>query len=300
MIINEEKLKSLYLVKGKQVETKVEKIDWRSDEKYRSNTYVIIEKIVQKYNGVYHYSYIVQCIKCGDLKKIYTGDWVNQKNRRCKKCLSIERRYSHVGYENNTYKVIGVNVERSNQNGRKVYYDVICKNCGAHLILRWDAIQYDTKNGKCCKCCGNNKIPNSNSLFNISYNQYKQNAIMRGFSFDLTKEEFCRLITSNCHYCNGEPIEIESLKRYNRTGKPIYMNGIDRVDSNKGYTIENSVPCCVMCNRMKLNYSLEQFYEHIEKIYNYHKSLTTIPDGSTSEANADGSGECPNKDDDIV
>lgn len=300
MIINEEKLKQLHLWNGQIVESKIEKIDWRANELYVSDNYIVLEKLAQKYNNTYHYFYIIQCTKCGNLKKIYTSDWKNQRIRRCINCLSINKRYSHVGYENLTYKVISVNVEKSNSNKKRVYYNVICKNCGAHLILRWDAIQSDTKHGKCCKCCGNNCIANSNALFNISYNRYKQNAIVRGFTFELTNEEFNRLITSNCHYCNSEPVEIQSLKRYNKTGKPIYMNGVDRIDSNKGYTIENTVPCCEMCNRMKLNYNIDKFYEHIEKIYNYHKSLTTIPNGSTSQANGDGSGEHPNKDDDIV
>lgn len=54
----------------------------------------------------------------------------------CKKCLSVTKRESHIGYENKTYKVIDINFERSNQNKRRVYYDVICKNCGAKLVLR--------------------------------------------------------------------------------------------------------------------------------------------------------------------
>ena len=50
---------------------------------------------------------------------------------------------------------------------------------------------------------------------------------------------------------------------------------LHRKNSNIGYTIENCVPCCEMCNRMKLNYDINTFYKHIYKIY-HHKSLTTI------------------------
>ena len=48
---------------------------------------------------------------------------------------------------------------------------------------------------------------------------------------------------------------------------------------------ENCIPCCEKCNRMKLNYLKEDFLNHIEKIYKFHKSATTIEntDNSGSE-----------------
>lgn len=48
---------------------------------------------------------------------------------------------------------------------------------------------------------------------------------------------------------------------------PFKCNGIDRINSNKGYEKDNCVSCCPICNRMKLDLSLEDFYAHIEKIY---------------------------------
>lgn len=50
---------------------------------------------------------------------------------------------------------------------------------------------------------------------------------------------------------------------------------------------------------MKLNYDINAFYQHIDKIYQ-HKSLTTIPEGSTLQANGNGSGGSPEMEDDIV
>jgi 5-methylcytosine-specific restriction endonuclease McrA len=43
-------------------------------------------------------------------------------------------------------------------------------------------------------------------------------------------------------------------------------NGIDRIDSNKGYTMDNCVSCCWTCNRMKGNMTQQNFLEHISKI----------------------------------
>lgn len=38
-----------------------------------------------------------------------------------------------------------------------------------------------------------------------------------------------------------------------------YQVSIDRIDSNSGYTIENTVLCCQSINYMKNDYSLEDF-----------------------------------------
>jgi len=48
------------------------------------------------------------------------------------------------------------------------------------------------------------------------------------------------------------------------------MSGIDRKDNNLGYTPENSLPCCTLCNMMKRTYSYDNFYKIINVIsHNY-------------------------------
>lgn len=36
---------------------------------------------------------------------------------------------------------------------------------------------------------------------------------------------------------------------------------IDIIDNNKGYIVDNIIPCCIVCNRAKGNMSLEEFEE---------------------------------------
>ncbi len=85
------------------------------------------------------------------------------------------------------------------------------------------------------------------------YGRYKFGAKRRGFEFSLTVEQFSLIISQNCSYCGSK----ESI-------------GIDRVDNNVGYSIENSVPCCTMCNMMKKNLPVEIFIEHCNKINNWN------------------------------
>ena len=95
-------------------------------------------------------------------------------------------------------------------------------------------------------------------------------------SFEITKDEFKFLITQPCYYCGDTESnccwnKYSRKKNKNTTDKLLY-NGLDRIDSNLGYTKENIVPCCAFCNLAKLDYSEEEFISKVIKIYeNLHK-----------------------------
>lgn len=80
----------------------------------------------------------------------------------------------------------------------------------------------------------------------MKYNEYKNDADRRNLKFLLTPSEYELLIKGTCYLCGICPMEG-------------HRNGIDRFDSNEDYTIENSRTCCGHCNRMKRNYSYEDF-----------------------------------------
>lgn len=58
----------------------------------------------------------------------------------------------------------------------------------------------------------------------------------------ISEEEFSEIAAKECFYCG--------------IGGP---NGIDRIDSTKGYEQDNCTPCCKHCNYVKGNLSLEDF-----------------------------------------
>lgn len=92
-----------------------------------------------------------------------------------------------------------------------------------------------------------------------SYNDYKKRAKNElELEFELTQDEFNNIITNNCHYCGISN---------NDNNK----NGIDRKDSTKGYTMDNSISSCSSCNYMKKNYDYNKFVEKMKKIYEYSK-----------------------------
>jgi hypothetical protein len=133
-------------------------------------------------------------------------------------------------------------------------------------------------------------------LRNYLYRTYKTNAPKRGHNFLLSFEEFNNIISQRCYYCGEEPKEAskELLKARGDTHQPtIKYNGIDRIDPTKDYTLDNCVPCCSVCNYMKHTQQEEDFLNQIAKIYNFriNKGSTTIPKGSTLQANGSGNGE---------
>lgn len=91
------------------------------------------------------------------------------------------------------------------------------------------------------------------------YKNYKQGAKSRDLDFNLSKEEFDEITKMPCKYC-GE---------YSGVFLGVYFCGIDRIDSNIGYVKDNVVPCCEICNRMKLDYKFDDWVNKMKKILNH-------------------------------
>jgi len=84
------------------------------------------------------------------------------------------------------------------------------------------------------------------------YLTYKDRILLKKKEFTIPIIEYYNLLhNSICTYC-GE----------NSTT-------LDRIDSKIGYTLENCTPCCKLCNTMKWDLSIQDFYSHIDKIQNY-------------------------------
>lgn len=72
----------------------------------------------------------------------------------------------------------------------------------------------------------------------------------------------------NCNYCDSEPLSVATNGKRPETkahNKYIY-NGLDRKDNSTGYTLENVVPCCKMCNNSKKNLSQIDWETWLDKI----------------------------------
>lgn len=95
---------------------------------------------------------------------------------------------------------------------------------------------------------------------------------------DLKIEEFYYLSQLGCFYCGEESsCNFNYAKKDKRSsGKAIkeanlYYNGLDRIDSEKGHSKKNVVPCCKYCNFAKNKLSLEEYQGWMERIMSFNK-----------------------------
>jgi hypothetical protein len=94
---------------------------------------------------------------------------------------------------------------------------------------------------------------------------YKNSAKIRGYNFNLTEKQFVEITKRDCYYCGAKPNNISYQNKY--YGDYIY-NGIDRIDSMKGYILDNVVSCCKICNYAKRSMTTQEFKDWIKRVYN--------------------------------
>lgn len=84
-----------------------------------------------------------------------------------------------------------------------------------------------------------------------------------GREWTLTQEQYTAIMGDRrCFYCGGD------------CGKSA---GLDRVDSSKGYTPDNVVPCCLECNSSKRDWPQSVFISRL--VYSAYHSATGSPGG---------------------
>ena len=130
----------------------------------------------------------------------------------------------------------------------------ICSKCKGWKLLS----EYDKRperpigvKPKCKECEKEYRRDNQKQ---VKYAQYKSGAKKRGIEFTLTKEHFNALWQNPCNYCGDEVLTI----------------GIDRTDSNSGYSADNVVSCCTICNVMKLALPRNVFVQHCYKVVKHY------------------------------
>ena len=114
------------------------------------------------------------------------------------------------------------------------------------------------------------------ALLKVQYSHLRRRDKNKGFSDTMSFDVFSFLSKQPCKYCGLEySKEIEdrlneSKKQKRLSDHVLKCNGIDRVDSSKGYTIENSVTCCKHCNTAKNTMTESDFFKWIKRVYEFN------------------------------
>lgn len=186
---------------------------------------------------------------------------------------------SLIGIKYNRLLIIGISSKTKKYANSSVERFVVTK-CDCGIISVISIWQIKSNHTKSCGC-----LARESRRKNYTYEQaavrpllksYKGNAKSRGYEFILSDIEFTKLIKDNCYYCNAIP-PMKQLSRTNQTmhwtneyasNMKIEAHGIDRIDNNLGYTLNNCVTCCTQCNYMKRAYSQQEFIEQCIRIAN--------------------------------
>lgn len=189
--------------------------------------------------------YLIECIECNYVRRIAAT------NKSCPSCYSKNKIKYYPGKVVNGTTIL--DVDRTESNHTK--FLVNCPQCRGEV---WKPLS--SLNKVCYKCKSFNlslKLHSKTIVAKIG--SYKTSAKKRGYSWELSNDLAQELFEKKCYYC-GQP--------------PTPLNGIDRVNNNYGYTVDNSVPCCKKCNYAKNDMSLDEWYDWLNRIASYRGNLT--------------------------
>ena len=171
------------------------------------------------------------CAKCNSSYKLSSISW---KQVICRPCMQKYRRdrYAKSSVAEAMYRCIDCGTETKKTGVERLRRSCFNKRVGNSTTQKEYKRKWNTSE--------KNKEYRRKHVKTIKgrYAHYRSNAILiRKISFHLTFEQFKELDVKPCHYCQSPA---------SRTGM-----GLDRVNNDLGYKIENVVPCCAPCNRYK-------------------------------------------------
>lgn len=157
-------------------------------------------------------------------------------------------------------------------NTSRYFVDVLCI-CGTKKTFSCSKL----RSGDCKQCSNCSFKQRSEKAKTVSqYEQMFRRLVLdrskkHNIDITLTVNDYAKIISQNCFYCNDAPRLTTrfSMRKYVNT-EPVFANGIDRIDSSLGYTLDNCIPCCTSCNYAKHQLTQQEFFEKISKIYKKH------------------------------
>ncbi len=180
-------------------------------------------------------------------------------------------------YVGNRYGKITVLAKTERQDGLGAWlYKCQC-DCGKIVLFTAKRFAAQRRGAfQSCGCLRGVKLLKGESGFNLVWHEYTSSCKKTGRVFTLTKEEFRHLLQQNCFYCGVEPRQVKQPHRAATTYGQYIYNGIDRVDNNKGYSIDNTVTCCFQCNAAKGTLTQEAFIAMAHQI-SKHQQIAIEP-----------------------
>lgn len=136
-----------------------------------------------------------------------------------------------------------------------------CTLCGLVKDRSLETVYITAKKGDplsgCMACTRkSSRSDDEGPALNKWYYSCKSNAVSRGLSFELSREEWAGIVKNNCFYCGSLP-EIKTGRE--EWHLSVRLSGVDRINNDMGYTTDNCVACCRSCNMAKRDMSFNDW-----------------------------------------
>lgn len=154
---------------------------------------------------------------------------------------------------------------------KQIWWRLLC-DCGEEWTTYSSDLRHNHKFH--CGCAGHCTRPPGETAKRVFYKQSKYWAERSGKTWDITLEEWAKIVQKPCVWCGI--IGSMEYKPYREGGmKEMYNgsffhNGLDRRDSsNKTYRVGLVDPCCKPCNIAKLDRTVKEFKKWLERTARY-------------------------------
>lgn len=168
------------------------------------------------------------CRHCYDIRK--THDVKRRGTDHYKKCKrEYEKRDHRKAYKK---KLRQDNPDKYYQSYERYRAKQLAENPEAYRARNAARMKVYRRNNpdKICKKNYQNDIK-------YAYRMYRYRSERSNYPFDLSMEQFKDILSRNCYFCGQKETE--------------RLSGVDRIDNDKGYSVDNCVTCCKKCNMMK-------------------------------------------------
>ena len=175
-----------------------------------------------------------------------------------------ESRLPEVGDSSLNRTVTGVEEYRDEGGRVRRRIHVIC-DCGVAYQLA-ESVYLRGGGGRCriCELRRSRKPVTYRGSMRV-IQSYKEAARVRGIEYLLSKDQAFDMIVKPCVYCLSEGSNSRVV--YTNDGDEMFpYNGIDRVENDKGYLVDNVVPCCKRCNLAKRDASIDEWMTWLQSL----------------------------------
>lgn len=176
-------------------------------------------------------------------------------------------------------KLSAISLSDRTDKSQRPYFLCVC-DCGREIVT--NGYLLTSGRSKSCGCSRKVLKRHEDRSLQIKKRLYQNRVVngsrYRGLEANISFDDFCSLIEQPCHYCGQPPSGIfREGKVVCAGGKGkrlisdtvVRFSGLDRVDNARGYTPDNVVPCCKVCNLGKRAMTCEEFKAWISRAYHH-------------------------------